>query len=122
MAAGGRAAWAEVPGFWSEIGTHTLKYAAWGDGYDEVVPVPDRDGAFTVWYGRDDRVVGVLTHHNDADYGAGHRARQAWRSRPGRVSEDWTAGFPPSSSGPALASGKRVRRPFSAFTRPTPTA
>ena len=57
VAAGGRAAWAEVPGFWSEIGTHTLKYAAWGDGYDETVPVPDRDGAFTVWYGRDDRVV-----------------------------------------------------------------
>ncbi len=71
VAAGGRAEWAEVPGFWSEIGTHTLKYAAWGDGYDEVVPVPDRDGAFTVWYGRDDRVVGVLTHDNDADYEQG---------------------------------------------------
>ena len=27
--------WDDVPGFWSTIGEHTLKYAAWGDGYDE---------------------------------------------------------------------------------------
>jgi len=71
VAAGRRARWTEVPGFWSEIGTHTLKYAAWGDGYDQAVPVPERDGVFTVWYGRDDRVVGVLTHDADPDYEQG---------------------------------------------------
>ena len=71
VAAGGHAEWSEVPGFWSEIGTHTLKYAAWGDGYDQAIAVPDRDGAFTVWYGRDDRLVGVLTHENDPDYEQG---------------------------------------------------
>jgi len=71
VAAGGHARWTEVPGFWSEIGSHTLKYAAWGDGYDEVVPVPDRDGRFTVWYGRDDRAVGVLTHDADPEYEQG---------------------------------------------------
>ena len=32
--AGADASWDEVPGFWSTIGDHTLKYAAWGDGYD----------------------------------------------------------------------------------------
>jgi len=33
--AGVDASWDAVPGFWSTIGTRTLKYAAWGDGYDE---------------------------------------------------------------------------------------
>ena len=33
--AGEDAQWDVAPGFWSSIGTHTLKYAAWGDGFDE---------------------------------------------------------------------------------------
>ncbi|HET7273131.1 MAG TPA: FAD-dependent oxidoreductase, partial [Rubrobacter sp.] len=33
--AGGGAAWSMTPGFWSTIGDKTLKYWAWGDGWDE---------------------------------------------------------------------------------------
>ncbi len=33
-AAGRRSEWDAVPGFWSTIGSRTLKHAAWGDGYD----------------------------------------------------------------------------------------
>lgn len=69
-AAGGDTTWAVAPGFWSEIGPHTLKYAAWGDGYDVARLVP-RDGGFTAYYGRDGEVVGVLTHQADDDYEAG---------------------------------------------------
>jgi 3-phenylpropionate/trans-cinnamate dioxygenase ferredoxin reductase component len=69
-AAGKRAAWDEVPGFWSTIGSRTLKYAAWGDGYDQARFEPHADG-FTVWYGREDRIVGVLTHEADEDYERG---------------------------------------------------
>ena len=39
-AGGVTAAWDDVPGFWSEIGGRTLKYAAWGDGYDTCRFVP----------------------------------------------------------------------------------
>ena len=67
VAAGQPDAWAQVPGFWSEIGPHTLKYAAWGDGYDEERFVSSGDG-FTVWYAKDSRLVGVLTHEADDDY------------------------------------------------------
>ncbi|MGZ4166002.1 MAG: FAD-dependent oxidoreductase, partial [Solirubrobacteraceae bacterium] len=70
-AAGEQAAWRDVPGFWSTIGRRTLKYAAWGDGYDEVRFEP-RDGeAFTAWYRRDGRVVGVLAHDSDDAYERG---------------------------------------------------
>jgi hypothetical protein len=42
-------------------------------------PRPDRTGrpgqhgpnAFTIWYGRDGIIVGVLTHHADEDYERG---------------------------------------------------
>ena len=34
-AAGKQAEWEDVPGFWSTIGSRTLKYAAWGDGFDQ---------------------------------------------------------------------------------------
>ena len=34
-AAGTEARWDQVPGFWSTIGERTLKYAAWGDGYEQ---------------------------------------------------------------------------------------
>ena len=30
------ARWDAVPGFWSTIGAHVLKYAAWGDGFDQM--------------------------------------------------------------------------------------
>jgi 3-phenylpropionate/trans-cinnamate dioxygenase ferredoxin reductase component len=70
-AAGHRAVWDDVPGFWSTIGGRTLKYAAWGDGYDEARLEDGDDGAFAVWYGRDGRTVGVLAHDRDADYERG---------------------------------------------------
>ncbi len=69
--AGEQAEWAEVPGFWSTIGSHTLKYAAWGDGFDEDRLIDHGDGAFTVWYGRAGVAVGVLTHERDEDYERG---------------------------------------------------
>jgi len=70
-AAGGAASWDAVPGFWSDIGERTLKYAAWGDGYDTARLVDHDDGAFTVWYGRGGVTVGVLTHRSDDDYERG---------------------------------------------------
>ncbi len=72
-AAGGDDVWADAPGFWSEIGDRTLKYAAWGDGHDEVRLVEHDAEAFTAWYGRDGVVVGVLTHEADDDYERGQR-------------------------------------------------
>ena len=71
-AAGGADVWAEVPGFWSEIGGRTVKYAAWGDGFDEC-ELEERPGGFTVWYARDGVTVGVLTHGADDDYERGRR-------------------------------------------------
>jgi 3-phenylpropionate/trans-cinnamate dioxygenase ferredoxin reductase component len=70
-AAGEDARWDAVPGFWSTIGDHTLKYAAWGDGFDESRLEQHGGGAFTGWYGRDGRVVGVLAHKGDEDYERG---------------------------------------------------
>jgi 3-phenylpropionate/trans-cinnamate dioxygenase ferredoxin reductase component len=70
-AAGEDARWDAVPGFWSTIGDHTLKYSAWGDGFDESRVEQHGGGAFTGWYGRDGRVVGVLTHEADEDYERG---------------------------------------------------
>jgi 3-phenylpropionate/trans-cinnamate dioxygenase ferredoxin reductase component len=70
-AAGVEAAWATVPGFWSTIGERTLKYAAWGDGYDDTRLVDHGDGAFTAWYARDGACVGVLAHDRDDDYESG---------------------------------------------------
>jgi 3-phenylpropionate/trans-cinnamate dioxygenase ferredoxin reductase subunit len=69
--AGEDADWDEVPGFWSTIGAHTLKYAAWGDGFDQDRLVDYGDGAFTVWYTRAGIAVGVLTHERDEDYERG---------------------------------------------------
>jgi 3-phenylpropionate/trans-cinnamate dioxygenase ferredoxin reductase subunit len=69
--AGEDAEWDEVPGFWSTIGGHTLKYAAWGDGFDHDRLVDYGDGAFTVWYTRAGIAVGVLTHERDEDYERG---------------------------------------------------
>jgi 3-phenylpropionate/trans-cinnamate dioxygenase ferredoxin reductase subunit len=71
-----------VPGFWSTIGTRTLKYAAWGDGYDEVVFERRPDGGFTAHYLRDGRLVGVLAHQADDVYERGQQliaAGASWR-------------------------------------------
>ena len=70
-AAGADAVWDAVPGFWSTIGDHVLKYAAWGDGFNASRFEDHGDGAFTVWYGREGTIVGVLTHERDEDYESG---------------------------------------------------
>jgi len=70
-AAGAETSWAEVPGFWSTIGDRTLKYAAWGDGFDAARLVDHGGGAFTVWYSQEGVTVGVLTHDADRDYERG---------------------------------------------------
>ena len=87
------AAWSAVPGFWSEIGDRTLKYAAWGDGFDDVTVVDHpaggdaanvgADGAFTAWYSRGGRLVGVLTHEADEDYDRGGELVATGGSVPG---------------------------------------
>ena len=70
VAAGEDASWAVAPGFWSTIGAHVLKYAAWGDGHDEA-RLEDHGGPFTVWYGRGGITVGVLAYERDEDYERG---------------------------------------------------
>ncbi len=70
-AAGGTSSWAQVPGFWTEIGDHTLKYSAWSDGFDDARYVDHGSGSFTVWYGQSGVTVGVLAHEADDDYESG---------------------------------------------------
>jgi 3-phenylpropionate/trans-cinnamate dioxygenase ferredoxin reductase component len=70
-AAGADAGWNDVPGFWSTIGTRTLKYAAWGDGFDATRLHRGDDGSFVAWYGRQGQVAGVLTHDSDDEYDRG---------------------------------------------------
>jgi NAD(P)H-nitrite reductase large subunit len=80
--AGREARWDAAPGFWSTIGEQTLKYAGWGDGWDEVRFEPEADGSFVAWYGREGEVVGVLTHERDSAYEEGRRLveeRARWR-------------------------------------------
>jgi 3-phenylpropionate/trans-cinnamate dioxygenase ferredoxin reductase subunit len=72
-AAGAPASWDSVPGFWSTIGARTLKYAAWGDGYDEVVFERRPAGGFTAHYLGDGRLVGVLAHQADDAYERGQQ-------------------------------------------------
>ncbi len=69
--AGQDAVWDVAPGFWSTIGEHTLKYVAWGDGFDEARLDDHGDGAFTVYYGQAGTTVGVLAHERDEDYERG---------------------------------------------------
>jgi NADPH-dependent 2,4-dienoyl-CoA reductase/sulfur reductase-like enzyme len=71
-AAGKKMKWDGVPGFWTTIGDATVKYHAWGDGYEHCRMIDHADG-FTVWYGSEDAVVGVLTHNADDDYELGER-------------------------------------------------
>jgi 3-phenylpropionate/trans-cinnamate dioxygenase ferredoxin reductase component len=69
-AAGVDSRWDGVPGFWTTIGDATVKYHAWGDGYDSTWLV-DHENGFTAWYERDGAAVGVLTLNADADYERG---------------------------------------------------
>jgi NADPH-dependent 2,4-dienoyl-CoA reductase/sulfur reductase-like enzyme len=66
------AKWDGVPGFWTTIGDATVKYHAWGDGYERSRMLSRPDG-FTVWYESGNAVVGVLTHNADDDYDLGER-------------------------------------------------
>jgi 3-phenylpropionate/trans-cinnamate dioxygenase ferredoxin reductase component len=80
--AGAEASWNVAPGFWSALGERTLKYAGWGDGWDEVRFEPGAGESFTARYGREGELVGVLTHENDDGYEEGKRAieeRARWR-------------------------------------------
>jgi 3-phenylpropionate/trans-cinnamate dioxygenase ferredoxin reductase subunit len=79
--AGGEAAWSMAPGFWSTIGDKTLKYWAWGDGWDEK-RFSDKDESFTVWYGRQGTLVGVLAHGSDEDYEEGRELIESGASFP----------------------------------------
>jgi 3-phenylpropionate/trans-cinnamate dioxygenase ferredoxin reductase component len=74
-AAGQTREWDAVPGFWTTIGEATLKYHAWGDGFDRARFVDHGDG-FTVWYERDGAAVGVLTSNADEDYDRGEELIQ----------------------------------------------
>ena len=67
-AAGKDAAWDSVPAFFSGIGERTLKYKAWGDGHDSSRFVEHPGGAFTVYYGKEGKIVGVLSYEHDEDY------------------------------------------------------
>jgi 3-phenylpropionate/trans-cinnamate dioxygenase ferredoxin reductase subunit len=80
--AGEETHWQEVPGFWSGIGRHSLKYAAWGDGHDTSWLEDHADGGFTVWYSQHGKLVGVLTHEADQDYERGRRLIAAGESTP----------------------------------------
>jgi NADPH-dependent 2,4-dienoyl-CoA reductase/sulfur reductase-like enzyme len=64
--------WGTAPGFWSTIGGRTLKYAAWGDGYDEY-RVVDHGDAWSVWYGKQSVLCGVLAVGDDDAYERGRR-------------------------------------------------
>lgn len=71
-AAGRPRKWDGVPGFWTSIGESTLKYHAWGDGYERSRML-ERSEGFTVWYESENALVGVLTYNADDDYDLGER-------------------------------------------------
>ena len=79
---GGAAAWGMAPGFWSTIGDKTLKYWAWGDGWDEQL-FENKGEAFTVLYGKEGTLVGVLSHDSDEDYERGRELIERGESFPG---------------------------------------
>ena len=93
---GGHRAWESIPGFWSTIGEHTIKYSAWGDGYESVEFV-ERTGGFTAWYGdAEGRLVGVLTYNADDDYERGQALLEV-----GATVTEAAAGGRPGSEGDA---------------------
>jgi NADPH-dependent 2,4-dienoyl-CoA reductase/sulfur reductase-like enzyme len=85
-AAGVEAKWDGVPGFWTTIGDATVKYHAWGDGYQHSRLLERKDG-FTVWYEADGVAVGVLTCNADEDYELGERLIGASKPAPAPVAE-----------------------------------
>jgi NADPH-dependent 2,4-dienoyl-CoA reductase/sulfur reductase-like enzyme len=80
-ATGQQMKWDKVPGFWTTIGDATVKYHAWGDGYERSRMLDHGDG-FTVWYDSGDTVVGVLTYNADDDYDLGERLIAEGRPAP----------------------------------------
>jgi NADPH-dependent 2,4-dienoyl-CoA reductase/sulfur reductase-like enzyme len=90
--AGGDASWENAPGFWTTIGDHTLKYSAWGDGYEQATLIDhgpatdsaDEAGSFTVWYSTNGITVGVATHRADADYERGGKLVEQAQPAPAR--------------------------------------
>ena len=95
------ARWQEVPGFWSTIGEHTLKYAAWGDGYDAArLRRAPRTGRSRSGTPATAQLVGVLTHERD------ERLRARTRPDP--------QGSPPDTA------PTRDSRPLAARCRPRP--
>lgn len=70
--AGGEATWTMVPGFWSTIGRRTIKYWAWGDGWDDLRFEEEGD-SFTARYGKYGVLVGILAHGADEDYEEGRQ-------------------------------------------------
>lgn len=80
-AAGQHAKWNAVPGFWTTIGDATLKYHAWGDGYERS-RMQERADGFTVWYDSGNALVGVLTYNADDDYDLGERLIAEHRPAP----------------------------------------
>ena len=76
--AGEDAQWDVAPGFWSTIGEHTLKYVAWGDGFDETRAGRPRRRRVDGLVRPRRHTVGVLTHERDEDY---ERGRDAGRER-----------------------------------------
>ena len=82
LISGGEAAWGMAPGFWSTIGDKTLKYWAWGDGWDKQL-FENKGEAFTVWYGKEGTLVGVLSHDSDDDYERGRELIERGESFPG---------------------------------------
>ena len=79
---GGEAAWGMAPGFWSTIGDKTLKYWAWGDGWDEQL-FESKGEAFAVRYGKEGTLVGVLSHNAEEDYESGRELIERGEPFPG---------------------------------------
>ena len=71
--AGEDAAWTTAPGFWTTIGDHTLKYSAWGDGFDEARVEAEGDARLVVRYLCDGQEVGILAFGDDEAYEAARR-------------------------------------------------
>ena len=114
-AAGAPSTWADVPGFWSSIGSRTLKHAAWGDGFDEVRFEPHGGGGFTAWYGAGGRLVGVLAHEarrrtTSAAASWSPRARRG-EPRSGALSSSSRPATRPRASAPASRRWPRSASP-----------
>jgi len=81
--AGAGERWQSAPGFWSTIAGRTLKYVAWGDGYEHVRVEHHGGGPFTAWYSdRRGICVGALCHDRDEDYERGRELIEAGEPAP----------------------------------------